>query len=424
MDPNSIPVEHFDVAVVGGGTSGAFAAASAADAGAKTVLIEKNGVLGGTMTVCGVNYPGLFFAWGKQIVGGKCWELIKRVDELGGAAIPQMEYAPEKHFTQQIRMNAFILACALDEMEEKYGVSVRFHSMLFNAREDENGVELLIAQKGGPVRIRAKTAVDCTGDADLARMLGYGTQISPSLQPATLFVKGRRLDPLPDLDGLTKAAAEATARGELPAWIAPHSYSKLVRGLNMTYHVECTSDAAGSAGKSELERRARRDALAAVEFIKKYPGCESFEIESFSTECGVRETVRIDAETNVTAEDYITGRVFDDAICCAFYPIDLHRPPYDIKQVFFAEGVHATVPYGALIPKGSRRIWAAGRCVGSDTDANSALRVQAPCMAEGQAAGCAAALCAASGIPAKDLDINLLKNELRRQGAVLPGEEI
>lgn len=122
----------------------------------------------------------------------------------------------------------------------------------------------------------------------------------------------------------------------------------------------------------------------------------------------------------ITADDYINGVCFDDAVCYAFYPIDLHIPPYNVKQVFFKENVCATVPYRALIPKGSQHLLVAGRIVSSDTDANSALRVQAPCMAEGQAAGCAAAIAAKQNIPVSKVDYEQLVRELKRQGAIVP----
>ena len=78
-----------DVVVAGGGTAGVFAAISAARTGAKTILIEKNSILGGTMTVANINFPGLFFAWGKQIIDGPCWEFIERTIKLGGAIVPE-----------------------------------------------------------------------------------------------------------------------------------------------------------------------------------------------------------------------------------------------------------------------------------------------------------------------------------------------
>ena len=85
-----------DVVVIGGGTAGVFAAISAAKNGVKTMLVEKNSTLGGTVTTGGVNFPGLFFAWGKQIIAGPCWDAIMRTVELGGAVLPSFRHEQKK----------------------------------------------------------------------------------------------------------------------------------------------------------------------------------------------------------------------------------------------------------------------------------------------------------------------------------------
>lgn len=101
------PVRKFDVAVIGGGTAGVFAAISAARTGAQTLLVEKNSMLGGTVTVAKVDFPGLFFAWGKQIIDGPCREAIKRAEALGGAKIPEVSYKPKKHWQCQHETAAY-----------------------------------------------------------------------------------------------------------------------------------------------------------------------------------------------------------------------------------------------------------------------------------------------------------------------------
>jgi hypothetical protein len=133
----------------------------------------------------------------------------------------------------------------------------------------------------------------------------------------------------------------------------------------------------------------------------------------------VRETVRIVGEYTVTAEEYVRAEKYEDAICNAFYPVDLHVE-HGIEQVFLADGLVPSVPYRALIPKGSKRLLVAGRCISSDTYANSALRVQAPCMAMGQAAGVAAAM----SDDFASLDIKLLQERLVKGGVVLHESDI
>ena len=143
------------------------------------------------------------------------------------------------------------------------------------------------------------------------------------------------------------------------------------------------------------------------------------QVDYYAEETGVRETVRIVGETTLTAEDYINGKHFEDSVCYAFYPIDLHIIN-GIKQKFFEDNKIGEIPYGALIPKGAKRILCAGRCISTDTDANSAVRVQAPCMATGQVAGCAAAISAKNNIVVKEIPFHMLCRSLKEINAIVP----
>ena len=102
-----------DVLVIGGGSAGCFAAISAARMGATVLLVEKNGMLGGTTTVGMVNFPGLFHAWGKRIIGGPAWESIERCVALGGAVLPPFPYKSKHHNQQQILVDIFTYTCNL-----------------------------------------------------------------------------------------------------------------------------------------------------------------------------------------------------------------------------------------------------------------------------------------------------------------------
>ncbi len=180
-----------------------------------------------------------------------------------------------------------------------------------------------------------------------------------------------------------------------------------------------TQNPESSIGKSQLEKQARKTVFKIINILKTIPGCENIYVKKFSVECGVRESLRIDAVTNVSAEDYINGKVYDDAICYAFYPIDLHTD-HAIKQQFHNEGVVSTVPYTALVPKNTKYILVAGRCLGSDTDANSALRVEAICMATGSAAGVAAAIMVKYGCENAKVPYCDLCEKLKQTGAIVP----
>ncbi|MBR4222088.1 MAG: FAD-dependent oxidoreductase, partial [Victivallales bacterium] len=155
-------------------------------------------------------------------------------------------------------------------------------------------------------------------------------------------------------------------------------------------------------------------------FLKTQKGFENLELKPIASECGVRESRTIQGLQTVTVNDYISGRIFDDAICYSFYPIDLHDKTVGLDKRQLQPGCVPTVPLGALIPKGVERFLAAGRIISSDRLANSALRVQATCMATGQAAGAAAALACMRNCAPADIDINELRTTLKQHHAILP----
>ena len=121
----------------------------------------------------------------------------------------------------------------------------------------------------------------------------------------------------------------------------------------------------------------------------------------------------------IVQQDYRSGRVFEDAVCYAFYPVDLHTKN-GVKPEPLKPGTVPTIPLSALIPKGSRNLIVAGRCVSSDRPANSGLRVQAPCMAMGQAAACAASIAMIKGTTPGEVPLDQLHTLLRQHKAIVP----
>ena len=411
-------IKNYEVAVVGGGTAGVFAAISAARTGARTVLIEKNNILGGSMTVANVCFPGLFFAWGKRIIGGPCWESIERTVELGGAKIPEISFKPKRHWFEQISMNRFIYTHVLFEMCKEAGVDVICASMLSHVTETKDGVQLIITGKEGMSVINAKSAVDATGDANLCSMAGFKLMKSERQQPATLgnHISGYTLsDEL--LDEVRKEIPKAT----FPEYIEPHHLIHFLNINKIDLHIPCV-DADTSIGKTALERRAYEDVQMICNFYRKIKGLENLYVDFVVQETGVRETNRVVGETVISADDYINGYHYDDSICYAFYPIDLHIMN-GIEQKFHEENVVSRIPYRALIPKGSKRIFCAGRCISSDTYANSAIRVEAVCMATGQTSGIAASICAKENINAIDVDYSTLCSKMEEQGCIIPKKD-
>lgn len=406
-----------DVLVVGGGTAGVFAAISAARTGAKTLLIDKNNILGGTITVANVNFPGLFHAWGKQIIAGPCWESIERTVKLGGATLPKIEYRPKGHWVEQIRLNRFIYTAVLFDMCEESGVELLLNSMISSVDEEENGICAIVTVKTGMIQVKAKKLIDATGDANSVQQAGYGVQKSKVQQPATLqnSISGYDIEKV-DMDQLKESFENA----DFPEYISADTLIWYLREYNLNLHIPC-KDADTSSGRTRVEREAYALMLKFYSFYKNIRGLENLSINFVAEETGVRETNRIIGIHTITADEYINGKMYDDAVCYSFYPIDLHVMN-GVKQRFHKENIVPKIPYRALVPKDSKHIICAGRCISSDTYANSAIRVQATCMATGQVAGCAAAIACKDETMLKDISLDKLRESLLKIGAITVNE--
>jgi len=179
------------------------------------------------------------------------------------------------------------------------------------------------------------------------------------------------------------------------------------------------ADGSTSLTQTQANVAGRRSVLRLLRFARSLPGCENARLLAMAPETGIRETYRIVGETTVTVDDYVSGRDFPDGVCYAFYPVDVHTEE-GVEPQQLQPGVVPTVPLRALIPRGSRNLLVAGRCVSSDRQANLALRVQAPCMAMGQAARAAAALAAQDGVSPGAVPRADLIALLCAHGAILP----
>ncbi|GBG11459.1 hypothetical protein PAT3040_06278 [Paenibacillus agaridevorans] len=417
-------IQEYDVVVVGGGSAGTAAAMQAAKAGAKTALIEKNGMLGGTTTVGAVNFPGLFHAWGKQVIAGLGWDAVVRTAELEGAELPDFSVVPERHWQHQIRINRFLYSAVLDEMCVDAGVELRFHEMTAAAEGTDSGILLTVAGKEGISLLHASKVVDATGDADVCGLLGYGRVKSEHKQPGTIIneIGGYVMDDINPLE-LKRLYDAALAKGEIrmtdhPASDIPFYHD--LKGGAISMHVPGI-DGGSSATRTAAELEARRTLLRIYKFLRTVPGCERLTIRFAASECGIRETWRIVGEETVTEEAYLNGYVWPDSVCYSYYPIDLHHPSSNtIIKKYQAEHVVATIPYKALIPVRSEHLLVAGRCIAGDQMANSAYRVQATCMATGQAAGAAAALASRNNVKVQELSYKELTDCLRQHGAIVP----
>lgn len=428
---------NYDVIVVGGGTAGTIAAIQAGLLGVRTLLVEKNGMLGGTTTVAGVNFPGLFHAWGKQIVAGIGWELVARASKLSGYSLPDFRDYKRPHWLLQVKLNPAIYAALADEAVLGAGVELLFHTMVGEVapprsdapippQADEDRWRLTLCCKEGLRKVTARVLLDCTGDANLVEMAGFARERNEELQPGTLRIVlgGYDYNAL-DLPLLESEYDRAVANGELHhadmgSRERPLAHFLRNRGENSIHVVGI--DGGTSAGKSDAEVKGRQALMRIYRFLRRLPGLEGVTIDSCATETGIRETYTIVGKKKVSLRDYTSGALWDDAVSYSFYPIDVHRADgdgIDIRPL--SEGTYPTMPRGSLLPAGSKNLLVAGRSAAGDKEANSAYRVQASCMGMGQAAGALAALGVLRDCDVEEVPIPDLYDVLADLGAIVPG---
>jgi hypothetical protein len=416
--------EQVDVLVVGGGTAGAIAAIQAGRAGARTAVVEMHGQLGGTMTTGGVSAPAYFWSRERQIVAGIGWELVLKVKELDGTALPDFTAPNPRRPSYHVGVNPRLYALLAEEACLEAGVALHYHEIVTGIRDVGDAWRIETVGKGLRRTVIAREVIDCTGDADLVGMLGLPRLRGDVRQPGTLIFRlgGYDVREL-DMEIVQEQYEAAMADGRLlpgDFWRGedqPFVHFLRSGGAN-AQHI-FGGDSSTSATQTEANLEGRRAVLRLLRFVRSLPGCEDAQLEKLSTTATARETYRIVGEKTVTYEDYMAGRVYEDAICYSLYFIDVHTE-HGVEHEFVEAGHLPTVPLGALVPRGSERLLVAGRSVSSDRLANSALRVEASCMAMGQAAGAAATLGTRRGIPSRDVPVSEIRALLTEHGAIVP----
>jgi hypothetical protein len=374
--------QEADVVVVGGGTAGTIAAIQAARAGAKTVLIERGSQLGGTTTTGGVSFPGLFDAWGKQIIAGIGWELVTQAVKLDNGTLPDFSKVPARHWQNQVQVNQFVYALLAEEACVQAGVAIAYYESPTSVEKTSDGWLLQSAGPGCRRDVKCKQIIDCTGGASVVGMLALPRLREKETQPGSLLYKLGGVNPVgrKQLDRLYVHGADSSTSATLTK--------------------------ANIDGRKSLLKKLRSTKNKA-------------RLMHMQPETAHRESYRIQGETLITVDDYTSGRLFKDAVCYAFYPVDLHTRS-GVRPKPLTRGKVPTIPLSALVPKGSRNIIVAGRCVSSDRLANSGLRVQASCMAMGQAAGATAALASQSNTTPLKVPLKDIKEMLVKHGAIVP----
>ncbi len=394
-----------DVLIAGGGSAGLAAAISAARCGARTLLVERHGALGGMGTAALVHsFCGLYELAGE---GEPRWanpgfasEFATRLIGCGGAGAP---VRMGRVFVLPHQPAAF--ARLADEMVgEVDHLEVCLHTEIIAARPDLGEVEVIT--RGTRRLVKPRAVVDATGDAALAALAGAACEQAPAAQlqrPAFIFgLHG--VDPfsLGD-DGRLKIAARmarAVADGVLP----PGALGAAVRATGRGGEAYVTIDlAAGSdydparAGDlAALEIEGRALAWRLTEFFRtEIAGFAGSAISAFPTRVGIRESRRVVGRCRLETADLENGACFPDAIARATWPMELRESNRGPRLRYPVGGRSADIPLRCLRARDIDTLFVAGRCLASSHEAQASVRVMGTCLATGEAAGIAAALCAA-----------------------------
>lgn len=440
----TIPREQeYDLVVAGGGPGGCGAAISAARLGAKVLLIEASGCLGGMGT------SGLVAAWshmsnGKHsVIGGLMRELVETMYDRGHIAPTYDERFWTTIYNRGLGYNAEGYKHLLDEWCVSAGVEVRFFTRVIDAEVRDRSVRgVVIHSIEGYSFVETPTVVDATGDAVLADVCGAATRRAgkdtPKIMPPTLCSLQTGIDYDRFHRGLQQEAVErALADGffSQPDRHVPGLFRSGQHFATLNAGHLFGTDALDTASLSEGMRKGRRLAREYHAFFRKYvPGCEEMELVATAPALGVRESRRIVGEYELSEADYRARRTFPDqiAIYCKQTDIHVYAPTpeeYARYQKEFEEadllqpGEYYGIPYGTLVPGGWGNLWVAGRCVSSDLKVNGAIRDQPACLMMGQAAGTAAVQALRTGQRADGLDTRQLIDALLEQGANLPQKE-
>jgi hypothetical protein len=463
--PVELPARHgilaaeTDVLVVGGGPAGLGAAVGAADAGARVVLAERYGFLGGNATAALV-MPLMSFHTqrpshekrgettllptdhgpGDPIVAGVLKRLLERLVRAGGAIPPSLKTGYVVPFDPE----GFKIS-ALDLLDEA-GVEFLMHAfasgVVCEGGDACRPSGVVFETKSGPMLVRAHVIVDCTGDGDLAASAGAPFEIGRFdglTQPMTLMF--RMVD-------FERAAFEAYVRAHPKEWRGVHGLWDLVRKATAAGELELPrEDILFFATPHERELSVNTTRITRVlgvdvwdlsyaewcgrqqmrqisAFLRKYvPGFERAYVAQSGVNVGVRETRRVLGDYQLTADDVLGARKFDDAIARGAYPVDIHNPEGKgtvLKHL--PPGEAYDIPLRCLLPRKTENLLVAGRCISGTHEAHSSYRVMPIVMATGQAAGVCAALAAKSGQSPRQVPAREVQLELLRQGASLRRE--
>jgi hypothetical protein len=440
---------EFDVVVVGGGPAGLAASWSAAKHGAKVLLVERYGFLGGMGTAGGVtNFAGLYGVRQgemKQVVHGVVDEIFDRLLVIDGLNDPQ------DGMQGRIRVRSYDMSaykCVADQMMVDAGVELLFHAWAAQVSMDGSRIKALFVEtKSGRQAVLAKSFIDCSGDADLAAFAGVpyetGDGHGSGLYPTTMF-RLAHVDPDAAMAAvgefqainvlMKKVQAEKPGAYQFPregAILRPQKNPSEWRA-NVTQIAQsngCAMDATDARQLSQGELEGRHQIGEFFRFLKnEVPGFARANITEIAPQVGIRESRRIQGFYALTGDDILHCASFKDSIGCSAWPMEMHAQG-KIEWQFppQAQGTHQRLyndlPWRMLVPQTVSNLLVAGRCASMTHEGQSAARVSGGCFVMGQAAGTAAAHVSDS-LGFEHQDIAVLQQYLIQDACYLELEQI
>lgn len=415
-----------DVIVVGSGSAGATAAIAAARTGAKTVLVERYGFVGGTSTQVLDTFYG-FYTPGSvayKVVGGIPDDVVSRLKSYGAAFERPNTYGAGTGVTY----DPMVLRVVWETLALEAGVTLLFHSFCTDVTMDGSRITgVIVDGKRGLMRLAAPVVVDCTGDADVCARAGAPYERAGDIDPAQTLTTTFRMINV-DIDRAKtfgkKAMwekmeeAAATGRYNLPrkegSWHVTTQAGVIHTIMTRVADVDATDPVALTGAEIE----GRRQALEYARFLKDYvPGFEKAELSWLSAPIGVRETRRVYGRYRLTRDDCLSARKFEDAVGACGAPIEDHHAGADTTWVYLPDGMTYDIPYRTLLPQQVDGLLVAGRCFSATHDAHASCRSMAQTMAMGQAAGTAAALSVQCDTLPHELPVPQLQERLLHTGA-------
>ncbi len=435
-----------DVVVAGGGTTGPVAAIAAARLGARTVLIERFGSLGGTVTL------GLNSKPSGPLTGGLPREIWNVAKKLGAAGEDYTAVLKKGSVKLTSPSDPEMMKILLARMCADAGVELLFECVAaapILAGDTVTGV--IIEGKGGRQAILSKVVIDCSADADLAAQAGAPFVVGDGhdvMQPVTMYFKMGHVD-LPRLAEWSRAHPEIVTDRFISE--TDTSYGLWLTGFTLllkafqartgitlqrenitlkTANGELFVNATrviGASGLSPIDisrsiTECYRQIEAYARFLKEdVPGFERACVSGIAPILGVRETRHIVGEYTLTEKDIVSRKRFEDSIAVDAAMLDVHDPKG--SGVTIGDQMSYEIPYRTLVPQKVEQILVAGRSISADHDAHARTRNIPACMATGQAAGIAAAVSIKEETPVRRVPVAKVQQALRGIGMPIKVEE-